>query len=354
MALIARASITIADLNDPIQQGVAPSNPVAGMLWLDTSKSPPVLTRWSGSAWERVNEVEIGGVNLIDNSTTHTLVGDDTDTPWLAADALAPGGTYTFSVREIIKDEGSAAGVTWALINITDEITEETGTLGFTYGKQVRTFKVPAVGADWGFALYAGLKGATNGVTVTFSKAQLEEGEVATSWAPSPQDAYAQIDDVGNTIDRLDDDFNGRVQDIIDDLGLSDQFASADEFLALLDQVDVVRSDLSQQESNMTLTFSRLSAAETGITQIFSHFEFGDDGGTPYLDMGSSESSMKMRLTNTRLAFIQGSHEVAYFSDNKLYVTQLEVKERVSIGTSANGFLDIVTTPTGVGFKWRS
>lgn len=40
MAIIARAHRTIADLNDPVQQGTAPVNPVEGMLWLDTSKTP--------------------------------------------------------------------------------------------------------------------------------------------------------------------------------------------------------------------------------------------------------------------------------------------------------------------------
>ena len=87
---------------------------------------------------------------------------------------------------------------------------------------------------------------------------------------------------------------------------------------------------------------------------MFSYFQFGTADGTPYLDMGSSESSVKMRLTNTRLSFVQAGSELAYFSDNKLYVTRLEAVEQISIGTSVNGFLDVVTTPTGVGFKWRA
>lgn len=70
--------------------------------------------------------------------------------------------------------------------------------------------------------------------------------------------------------------------------------------------------------------------------------------------MSASASSIKMRLTNTRLAFVQSGKELAYFSDNKLYVTRLEVVEQISIGTANNGYLDMVTTPTGVGFKWRS
>lgn len=113
--------------------------------------------------------------------------------------------------------------------------------------------------------------------------------------------------------------------------------------------MELIRSELAQTDSDLTLTFSRLTAAETGLTQMFSYFEFGDDNGTPYLDMGTSSSSIKMRLTNTRLAFVQAGKELAYFSDHKLYVTQLEAVEQISIGTAENGFLDIITTPTGVG-----
>lgn len=70
--------------------------------------------------------------------------------------------------------------------------------------------------------------------------------------------------------------------------------------------------------------------------------------------MHTTESSIKMRLTNTKLAFIQDGKELAYFSDNKLYVTRVEAMEQISVGTAENGFLDIVTTPEGVGLKWRT
>ena len=145
-----------------------------------------------------------------------------------------------------------------------------------------------------------------------------------------------------------------RVRALIDSLGLYEQFASASDFLAALGEIELIRSDLAQQDSNMTLTYTRLSQTEAGLAQLFSSFTFGDDAGTPYLDMATSDSAIKMRLTNTRLAFVQGGTELAYFSDNKLYVTRLEAVEQISIGTSVNGYLDIVTTPTGVGFKWRN
>ena len=198
------------------------------------------------------------------------------------------------------------------------------------------------------------MSGATTGVTVIFRKAKLEEGSVATSWSAAPEETSETLGQLTEAVEGLDGGLDERVQGVIDALGLSEQFASTEAFLAALEDIELIRSELAQTDSDLTLTFNRLVTAENGIAQMFSYFQFGTADGTPYLDMGSSESSVKMRLTNTRLSFVQAGSELAYFSDNKLYVTRLEAVEQISIGTSVNGFLDMVTTPTGVGFKWRA
>lgn len=54
--IIASAQHTIVDLSDPVVSGTAPTSPVADMLWLDTSESPSVLKRWTGSEWEIVDD----------------------------------------------------------------------------------------------------------------------------------------------------------------------------------------------------------------------------------------------------------------------------------------------------------
>ena len=308
----------------------------------------------AGEALETVSGMSIGGVNLIEDSDAYRLTATGANSFWVAADELEKDTDYTLSVKEVVLEAGSAAAVTWKLVNHNSGAVQTTGTLDFTYGKQVRHFTTPATSGNWALYLYAGIAGSTTGVTVLFNKVKLEEGTMATAWSASPDDAKASVTELADSLEDLDAEMDDRIMALIDSLGLSEQFASATDFLDAVSEIELIRSDLAQTDSDMTLTFNRLQKTEDGLDQLFSSFTFGDDGGTPYLDMATSDSAVKMRLTNTRLAFVMGGTELAYFSDNKLYVTRLEAVNQISIGTSANGFLDIVTTPTGVGFKWRS
>ena len=338
-----------------IKAGVITTSHVASNFGetLDLSSNTSIRNTITQNVDEAIADIEIGGVNLIRDSETYTLVADSADSYWIATDELEPGMTYTLSVREVALSAGQAPGVTWKVVNRTDGTVHVSGLLDFTYGKQSVTFSLPETEGNWALFLYAGVSGATTGVTVVFRKVKLEEGSIATSWQASPEETSETLGQLTEAVEGLDGGLDERVQGVIDALGLSKQFASTEAFLAALEDIELIRSELAQTDSDLTLTFNRLASAENGIAQMFSYFQFGTADGTPYLDMGSSESSVKMRLTNTRLSFVQAGAELAYFSDNKLYVTRLEAVEQISIGTDTNGYLDIVTTPTGVGFKWR-
>ena len=82
-------------------------------MWLDTSLNPPVLKRWSGSEWQILNEVEVGGVNLIAGSAAHTVAAAS-NAFWVAADELMKGSNYIFTVEEVRRDAGTATGASWA------------------------------------------------------------------------------------------------------------------------------------------------------------------------------------------------------------------------------------------------
>jgi hypothetical protein len=123
---------------------------------LNLSSNQTVRTVVTQNVSEAIAEISVGGVNLIADSARHTIVGEDYDTCWIVADELTPGASYTFSVRETTLDEGSAAGISWAVVNQDDGATAQSGTLDFTYGKQRATIIVPETEGNWSFASMRG------------------------------------------------------------------------------------------------------------------------------------------------------------------------------------------------------
>ena len=79
------------------------------------------------------------------------------------------------------------------------------------------------------------------------------------------------------------------------------------------------------------------------------YFTFGSAG----LDIGKAGSSLTSRFTNDRLSFFNNGQEVAYISNNKLYITDAEA-QKFSAGKASSGFLDFVSVADGVGFVWRN
>lgn len=61
---------------------------------------------------------------------------------------------------------------------------------------------------------------------------------------------------------------------------------------------------------------------------IHTYMRFGEDG----LTIGKAGNPLTFRVVNDRLAFYMNDTEVAYLSDNKLYVTQAEILARLQIG----------------------
>lgn len=55
-------TLSITDLNDAIVAGKAPSNPTDGTLWLDTSKSPPILKVWKNNQWSN-QQIDLGNLD---------------------------------------------------------------------------------------------------------------------------------------------------------------------------------------------------------------------------------------------------------------------------------------------------
>lgn len=85
------------------------------------------------------------------------------------------------------------------------------------------------------------------------------------------------------------------------------------------------------------------------INKIQSYQRFNANG----LELGVLGSPFLARLGNTRLSFLQNGVEIAYISNNKLYITEANVTQKLSIGVESSGCFDWVMAATGLALKWR-
>ena len=131
------------------------------------------------------------------------------------------------------------------------------------------------------------------------------------------------------------------------DYATSDQVSQMNETLSTLAE---------QSENNFTWTVTKVNeiiedaAANDNLTReqlnlIHTYMRFGEDG----LTIGKAGNPLTFRVVNDRLAFYMNDTEVAYISDNKLYVTQAEILARLQIGKFAyepqsNGNLSVIYT----------
>ena len=264
-------------------------------------------------AMEMLRSLSVGGANLIADSELITITGTDLESTSYVklAEGLLADTVYTLSMESATLKAGSAAGMPREIVRSSTGTVVISEVLDFAGGHQKHTFVTPQSESTYEARLYAGIKGAGNGRVVELRRAKLETGTFATMWTPANADIEAKL-------------------------------------LALTSQLNLTRSGLEDVVTHIT------EDVDGTIGSVNSYFRFdAADPNNPKLILGTSASPMTMELTNSRLSFLWRGDAVAYFSDNKLYVTNVEAIERLSVGTSLNGHLDIVTTDTGVGFLWR-
>ena len=113
--------------------------------------------------------------------------------------------------------------------------------------------------------------------------------------------------------------------------------ASVSETYAKKDELSSVENRLS---SKIDLTSQNLSISFTKSTdeikdklqgfrnEVTTYIRFDVDG----MELGKIGNRFKTRLTNEKLAFLQDNEEVAYISNNKMYITDAEVRRGLILG----------------------
>ena len=100
-------------------------------------------------------------------------------------------------------------------------------------------------------------------------------------------------------------------------------------------------STVTQNATDITATFTRVAHLEQAVggfsdERFSAYIRFDADG----MELGRADSDFRCRLSNRRLSFLQGANEVAYVSDNRLYILDAAVTGTLTIGHGGVGCYD--------------
>lgn len=171
---------------------------------------------------------------------------------------------------------------------------------------------------------------------------QLEKGNRPTDYYPAPED-------LTDYTDKITGDMSEELKKIISDV-INDVVANRKDFDDLIgengrieeirkssvttqQQVDKVQTDVN----TYIVRVDALNGKIESIEQTTECFSMEDAGLRITRKISSQDPSMQlsMLLSEQKLSFYQGSDEVAYFSNNKLYVTDAEILDRLQLGNFA-------------------
>lgn len=171
---------------------------------------------------------------------------------------------------------------------------------------------------------------------------QLEKGNRPTDYYPAPEDLTDYTDKITGD---MSDELKKIISDVINDVAANrkdfDDLVGEDgrieeirkNSVTTQQQVDKVQTDINTYIVRVDAINGKIESIEK-TTECFS---MEDAGLRITRKISSQDPSMQlsMLLSEQKLSFYQGTDEVAYFSNNKLYVTDAEILDRLQLGKFA-------------------
>lgn len=116
-------------------------------------------------------------------------------------------------------------------------------------------------------------------------------------------------------------------------------------YLSVSEQIHTDIDDINQSIDNIEKSII------DNQTELRKYIRWNQD----YLEMGEiGTDNIQMKLTNQKLAFLQSGQEVAYISNNKLYITEGLFMNRCVIGHEDSGYYEwIIRTNGNMSLKYR-
>ena len=304
----------------------------------------------ANEAQEAVDHLEVGGRNYILNSGSEISSAGAQIARYSLSEPMVSGDEYTVSLA-ISPAEGLAAVTvrtsdgdhTLAVIHLggtARQTVQATFTAGYAAGKS------PDDAPDYGDILVYREPAEAGSAASTVHLIKLERGNRATDYTAAPEDANEALEQKLSAV---------RAQISTEASSIRSEVQATYALASDMTQVTQRVGTLSEQtESNYTWAVTRInqmqqdmqtaqSATEEQLAVFHAYMSFDANG----LVIGKTGNPFTFRVVNDRLAFYMNDTEVAYLSNNKLYVTQAEILTKLIIGKFAfepqsNGNLSLI------------
>lgn len=161
------------------------------------------------------------------------------------------------------------------------------------------------------------------------SSPKIELGNKATDWTPAPEDIDSNIEDTRNDLSTSIDAVNDNLENTVNDFD-----NKLDEAITTIQTT--METQFSQTNESFEMTFAEIIQTITNIdgtvnanyAELVKYIRFVD--GT--IILGEADNPLQLVLSNDRMSFLQNEEEIAYISDNKLYIYDGEFLNSLTLG----------------------
>ena len=291
------------------------------------------------SSWEAINDVVIGGRNLIirSNETKVILNEDGSESEndyYVTSDyiALVPNAEYMFTKTSsalVDTDVGGYFKYAWySDVPLVDEEDNFTGYtfIGFSYHSENEYKWIAPSDAYF--------------IRISYPAdclVQFEKGNKATDYTPAPEDIEQDYSDkiieltreITTTIEQTESSIKNEV---------SEKYYTKEDTDSLVSEIS---TSLTQTKDSFEMTFTNITNSITNLDgtvnanyqELKQYIRF--EGGT--ITLGEENNPLILTLSNDRMSFCQNTNgneytEVAYVSDNKLWIYDGEFLNSLKIG----------------------
>lgn len=208
---------------------------------------------------------------------------------------------------------------------------------------------------------------APNQMGVLVKKIKVEKGDKATDWTPAPEDVDDTIDDANNKADQLIEWQGGAqtdiksLKDVIYFLAVGEhgeatdfsQFADGFSFSFAKTNQDIANTNSDLKIATDDIEVLRKFMNENKDYINFTTIDDGNGGTEPCIELGvkgnTTGSKFKIRITNTRIMFMEDADIPTYISNKTLITERVEVKQELA----QSGFVWKKRSNGNYGLSWK-